>query len=61
MAKPKLLNVKKHLENIDYILTKVLCQELPPAHKEALREVLLINKNILRKHGERETRKDIRL
>ena len=74
MAKRKLLNIKSHLENISSSIEDMLRRDketksgkfpnglrLVPIDEYNLKEILLINKAILRKHSEKQTRKDIRI
>jgi hypothetical protein len=59
MARRKLLNVKTHLEHINLL---VECYEKHgdcPLFQEELAKVSFFNRQILRAHAEKNTRKDI--
>lgn len=65
--RPNLLNVKEHLKLEDEIITMLLEDsdsgkfqwKLPPIYDQALRELRFFGRAILRKHGEKKTRKDV--
>ena len=74
MAKRKLLNINSHLENISSSIEDMLRRDketksgkipnglrLVPVDEDNLKKILLINKAILHKHSEKQTRKDIRI
>lgn len=71
MARAKLLNVKKHLERVEATVQDMLKHNhefpnngglrMPPAFVDELRSISFITRAILRKHAEKNTRKDVYL
>lgn len=57
--KANLLNVKKHLENVQEILDGLKKYGYCPLLQEECNIVSLLNRSILKKHNEKKTRKDL--
>ena len=64
MARPRRLNVRKHLEHVQLVLDGYLKLGDVPVVKDEARKAALINKSILKKHYEKVqkgNRHDIRI
>lgn len=68
MRRPHLLNVKHHLKCTDEVCQIILDADgkygnngvmLPPAYRQALAELSLFSRAILRKHAAKAIRKDV--